>query len=156
MKSYGADSRAYRQLKRYWKLLLKDETTLNYTDFRRRRNYRYAYLTEQEVIDRLLTLSPELRSVYNFYQDILYAMRYKDFEQLQTAVTTSTQEPRFNICQKPGKRPKEPCVSTYQKLKTVLFTSSQTVPLKVLIIKLKPLNELPMVFETLKCFICAY
>jgi len=95
MKSYGADSRAYRQLKRYWKLLLKNETTLNYTDFRRRRNYRYAYLTEQEVIDRLLTLSPELRSVYNFYQDILYAMRYKDFEQLQTAVTTSTQEPRF-------------------------------------------------------------
>ncbi|QDJ58649.1 hypothetical protein EFA59_03570 [Weissella hellenica] len=66
-KSHGAESRAYRQLKRYWKLLLKDETTLNYTDFRKRRNYRYAYLTNQKVINQLLTLSPELRSAYNFY-----------------------------------------------------------------------------------------
>ena len=56
MKSYGADSRAYRQLKRYWKLLFKNETQLNYTDFQKRRNYRYAYLTEQKIIDRLLTL----------------------------------------------------------------------------------------------------
>lgn len=67
MKDYGSDSRAYRQLKKYWKLLLKDETTLNYTDFRKRRNYRYAYLTNQEVIDHLLALSPELRSIKMCY-----------------------------------------------------------------------------------------
>lgn len=60
MKDYGSESWAYRQLKKFWKLLLKDETTLNYTDFRKRRNYRYAYLTDQEVIDRLLALSLEL------------------------------------------------------------------------------------------------
>ncbi|WP_404975455.1 ISL3 family transposase [Weissella paramesenteroides] len=95
IKDYGASSRAYRQLKKYWKLLLKDETTLNYTDFRKRRNYRYAYLTDQEVIDRLLALSPELRSAYNFYQDVLYAVRHQDFNQLQKVVTTSNQDPRF-------------------------------------------------------------
>ena len=95
MKSYGINTRAYRQLKRYWKLLLKDETTLNYTDFRKRRNYHYAYLTNQEVVDRLLALSPELRVAYNFYQDILYAVRHKDFKQLQTTITVNMQLTRF-------------------------------------------------------------
>lgn len=102
MKSYGSDSRAYRQLKRYWKLLLKDETQLNYTDFQKRRNYRYAYLTEQEIIDRLLTLSPELRAAYHFYQDVLYTVRHKDFSQLQTILTT-TQEPRYYQLPEPMK-----------------------------------------------------
>lgn len=95
MKAYGAGSREYRQLKRFWKLLLKDETTLNYTDFHSRRNYRYAYLTDQEVVDRLLTLSPALRAAYHFYQDVLYAVRHKNFDQLQAVITTSLQGPRF-------------------------------------------------------------
>lgn len=95
MKNYSISSRAYRQLKKYWKLLLKDETTLNYTDFRKHRNYRYTYLTDQEVIDRLLALSPELRSAYNIYQDVLYAVRHQDYNQLQSIVTTSNQDPRF-------------------------------------------------------------
>lgn len=94
MKSYGSNSRAYGQLKRYWKLLLKDETQLNYTDFQKKRNYRYAYLTEQEIIDRSLTLSPELRAAYNFYQDVLYDIRHKDFSHLQ-AILTTTQKPRY-------------------------------------------------------------
>lgn len=55
---------------------MKDGTALNYIDFRKRRGYRYAYLTDQEVIDYLLALSLELRSAYNFYQDVLYTTRY--------------------------------------------------------------------------------
>lgn len=104
MKSYGIDTRAYRQLKRYWKLLLKDETTLNCTDFWKRRNYHYAYLTDQEVVDRLLALSPELQAAYNFYQDILYAVRHKDFEQLQTTITVTMQLPRFQQLPEPMKK----------------------------------------------------
>lgn len=104
MKSYGLNTRAYRQLKRYWKLLLKDETTLNYTDFRKRRNYHYAYLTDQEVVDRLLALSPELQAAYNFYQDILYAVRHKDFEQLQSTITVNLQLPRFRQLPEPMKK----------------------------------------------------
>lgn len=55
---------------------MKDGAALNYIDFRKHRGYRYAYLTDQEVIDYLLALSLELRSAYNFYQDVLYTARY--------------------------------------------------------------------------------
>nr|WP_274598064.1 transposase [Weissella confusa] len=87
MKYYGSDSRTYRQLKRYWKLLLKDETQLNYTDFQKRRNYRYAYLTEQEIIDRLLTLSQNYGQLTIFIRMcfILFVIKtfhsYKPFSQ---------------------------------------------------------------------------
>ena len=57
MKQFGSDSKEYRQLKRFWKLLMKHETALDYTTRKSRVNFQHAYLTDKEVIDRLLALS---------------------------------------------------------------------------------------------------
>ena len=61
MKQFGLDSKEYRQINHFWKLLMKHETALDYTTRKSRVNFKHAYLTDKEVIDRLLALSDELR-----------------------------------------------------------------------------------------------
>ena len=36
------------------------------------------YLTESEIVDRLLVVCPNLRQGYQLYQDILYAVKKRD------------------------------------------------------------------------------
>lgn len=36
------------------------------------------YLTESEIVDRLLTTCPNLRQGYQLYQDVLYAVKKRD------------------------------------------------------------------------------
>ena len=52
---------------------MKHEAALDYTTRKSRVNFKQAYLTDKEVIDRLLALSDELRDAYAFYQEIFYA-----------------------------------------------------------------------------------
>lgn len=57
MNDLGATCPEYRQLKKIWKLVLKDEINLDYTTRKKYINFQRAFLTNQDVIDRLLTLS---------------------------------------------------------------------------------------------------
>lgn len=41
-------------------------------------------MTEVDIVDFLLNLSPELTSSYNLYQNILYAIQNKDYNLLET------------------------------------------------------------------------
>lgn len=50
---------------------MKHENALDYMTSKNRINFKHAYLTDKEVIDRLLALSDELRDAYAFYQVIL-------------------------------------------------------------------------------------
>ena len=86
MKQFGSDSKEYRQLKRFWKLLMKHENALDYTTSKNRINFKHAYLTDKEVIDRLLALSDELRDAYAFYQWILYASETRDEAELKSVL----------------------------------------------------------------------
>lgn len=86
MKKYGSDSREYRQLKRFWKLLMKKETDLDFTARKKRINFQYSYLTDQEVVERLLQLSDELRDSYNFYQEIIFAVSRSNQDYLDAAL----------------------------------------------------------------------
>ncbi|USS93324.1 transposase [Fructilactobacillus ixorae] len=70
MKEYVSNNPKYRQLKSLYKLLFKKVEKLDYQVFKRRRNYQYACLTDTEVVERLLSLSPSLRDAYDFYQDM--------------------------------------------------------------------------------------
>ena len=75
-----------KQLKRYWKLLQKDESKLDYTRHLWRSGFK-THLTETEIVDRLLKGCPALRTGYQLYQDFLYAVRKRDhasFEELLT------------------------------------------------------------------------
>ncbi|WP_142956224.1 ISL3 family transposase, partial [Enterococcus durans] len=66
-----------KKLKRYWKLLQKEEAKLNYEKRVWRASFK-DYLTESEIVDRLLAACPNLRQGYQLYQDILYAVKKRD------------------------------------------------------------------------------
>lgn len=77
-KSNQEDSKKYRRLKRYWKLLLKNSTDISRTQYK---NYTmFGQRTEAGIIEEMLTYSPVLKANYAFYQSLLNAMTKKDFE----------------------------------------------------------------------------
>ncbi|MCT3439804.1 ISL3 family transposase [Limosilactobacillus fermentum] len=94
MKQYGSDTREYRALKSLWKLVMKNQAQLKYDNYRSRRNFRYSVLSDSEVVERLLDMSDELRTAYDYYQTLLQAMRDRNAEQLEDLLkTTLTQLP---------------------------------------------------------------
>jgi transposase len=93
MKQFGSHSREYRQLKKFWKLILKDSNMLNFIDHYSRPNFRHAWLTDKEMVEQMVSLSPQLRDAYNFYQELLQAMHMRDYEYLNQVLNT----PYFNL-----------------------------------------------------------
>lgn len=71
MNQYEVGSHEYRALKRFWKLLMAKEDDLH---FYSRRNFRYAWLTNSEVVDRLLNFSEDLKAAYDYYQTLITAI----------------------------------------------------------------------------------
>lgn len=71
MKAYGPNTHEYRALKHYWKLLMAKESQLDYLHCYSRRNFQYHWLSNQEVVERLLDFSPDLRAAYEYYQDLI-------------------------------------------------------------------------------------
>lgn len=74
----NTEAKKYRHLKKYWKLLQKNQSKLDFEKHLWRSSFR-AYLTETEVVDRLLAYDDELKSGYTCYQDFLYAVQTRDF-----------------------------------------------------------------------------
>ncbi|WP_395378720.1 ISL3 family transposase [Fructilactobacillus frigidiflavus] len=72
MKHFGSGTPEYRQLKSLHKLLFKKEDELDYTHFKPRRNFKWASLTDKEVVNRLLSISSSLRDAYEYYQELDY------------------------------------------------------------------------------------
>lgn len=68
MKSFDRNdptqAKYYRQLKALSRLLIKRQDKLVYDKWTKWRNFGWAYLTESEVVDRLLSISDELRIAY--------------------------------------------------------------------------------------------
>lgn len=76
MKAYGPNTHEYRALKRYWKLLMAKEDQLDYLHCYSRRNFHYRWLSNQEIVERLLNFSPDLRAAYEYYQDLITAISH--------------------------------------------------------------------------------
>ncbi|MGT2784263.1 ISL3 family transposase [Streptococcus merionis] len=65
----------YKAIKRYWKLIQQDSRKLN-----NKRFYRPTFrdhLTNQEIIEKLLSYSDELKEYYNLYQLLLFHFQEK-------------------------------------------------------------------------------
>lgn len=77
MKEYGSNTHEYRALKHYWKLLMAKKDQLDYLHYYSRRNFHYSWLSNQEVVERLLDFSPELRATYQYYQNLIAAIRHR-------------------------------------------------------------------------------
>ncbi|MEI5992049.1 hypothetical protein A5881_003605 [Enterococcus termitis] len=72
------EAKKYRHLKKYWKLLQKNQSKLDFEKCQWRPSFR-AYLTETELVDRLLAYDKELKAGYTCYQDFLYAIQTRDY-----------------------------------------------------------------------------
>ena len=66
-----------KKMKRYWKLLQKEEAKLNDEKQVWRASFK-DYLTEREIVDRLIATCPKLRQSYQLYQDFLYAVKKRE------------------------------------------------------------------------------
>lgn len=75
----------YRKFKRYWKLLLTSRFNLNKSTWQKYLCFKNL-MTEVDIVDYLLGLSPELKASYNLYQNLLYALQNKDYEILQNVL----------------------------------------------------------------------
>ncbi|MDT2540589.1 transposase, partial [Enterococcus raffinosus] len=70
------------------RLLIKRQDKLVYDKWTKWRNFGWAYLTESEVVDRLLSISDELRIAYFYYQEILQAFHDKEADTFFKLVRT--------------------------------------------------------------------
>lgn len=95
MNQFDRKSHEYKALKRYWKLIQQDSSTLS-----RKRFYRptfRAHLTNKEILEKLLSYSQDLRDHYELYQLLLFHFQEKHagyFFELITE-TISTVNPIF-------------------------------------------------------------
>lgn len=68
-----------RKFKRYWRLFLKSHTLLNTTTYRSVYCFKQP-MREIDILNFLLDLSPELKSTYDLYQDLLFALQTKNLD----------------------------------------------------------------------------
>lgn len=78
MNAYGTGTHEYRDLKRFWKLLVQNVSQLDFVHCYKRCNFGYAYLTNSEVVDRLLSFSDDLKVAYEYYQTLLAVVHNSD------------------------------------------------------------------------------
>ena len=83
------DKKNDRKLKRYWKLILKNEDDLEDGEFRKFICFKMM-MRECDVVQYLISLDPQLKATYELYQDLLHAMKKRDPDHL------------FNACRNAG------------------------------------------------------
>ena len=79
LKRYNQEEgKQYRRLKRYWKILLKDRSELNYKHFYYRPLLK-KNMSATELVDELLSYSQILKTAYHFVQELKYTYKTKDY-----------------------------------------------------------------------------
>ena len=68
-RGHNEDQKKYRQLKRYWKLLLKNEKDLTYAVYKPFGLFEQT--TDRTVVDTLLSYDERLQVNYTLYQSLL-------------------------------------------------------------------------------------
>ena len=87
MNQFDRKSHEYKALKRYWKLIQQDSSTLS-----RKRFYRptfRAHLTNKEILEKLLSYSQDLRDHYELYQLLLFHFQEKHADYFFELITES-------------------------------------------------------------------
>lgn len=75
------DKQNYNKLKKYWKLLLKDHTAVDFDNYTYHRCFKNQ-MRQIDIINYLLDLDSELRASYKLYQNIRYCIKHRDFDLL--------------------------------------------------------------------------
>ena len=82
MKSFPTNKKEYKHLKKYWKLLQKKQSELDWQNRYWRPSFR-DHLTQTEIVDRLLSYNEELKQGYEIYQSFLSVLQYHEQEEKQ-------------------------------------------------------------------------
>ncbi len=67
----------YNKLKRHWRLLLKQRENLDSVHYHKRVCFK-KYMSEKDIVNYLLHVDEEFKNTYDVYQDLIYAIKYKD------------------------------------------------------------------------------
>ena len=85
MKQFSAKSTQQKTLKRYWKVLLKASDELD--EEKLRYNYHFkTYLTQAQLVEKLLSYDEVLSAAYDFIQELRKAYKKKDYEAFMTCI----------------------------------------------------------------------
>lgn len=96
MNYYGSGTHEYRILKRFWKLLMQKNSQLDFIHYYRRRSFDNAWLSNSEIVDRLLALSNDLKVAYEYYQALINSVNHHDkatFQELLSWKLTDLPQP---------------------------------------------------------------
>ena len=77
--------RYHRKFKRYWKLILKDRNDLDVSKWRIFTCFD-SLMTEADIVNYLINIDKELKETYLVYQDILYALKHKQYDLLSSCL----------------------------------------------------------------------
>lgn len=91
IKVMNKDKKNYRKLKRYWKLLLKDNTTIDYTNYSYHRCFR-SRLREKDIVHYLLDLDSELKASYDLYHQVRHYVKHKEFDNLTRTLDSNLEQ----------------------------------------------------------------
>ena len=79
------DKANYNKMKRYWKLILKDESELDCSKWMRFTCFKHM-MTQKDVVNYILNQNEELKATYIIYQKLLSAIKNNNKEQLNDAL----------------------------------------------------------------------
>ena len=88
MKKLNISSIQYKALKKYWKLLLKPATKLDFKNFHSW-PYNKKMLCETDFIDWLLSFDPQLENGYAVLQRIMASVKSSDWQEFQYAINSN-------------------------------------------------------------------
>lgn len=80
------DDRYYNKLKKFWSLLLKNCLDLKTERINRGRMFDYALLSEEEMVDIILSKNNELKIAYEIYQELLIAIQDRKFNNFKAII----------------------------------------------------------------------
>ena len=86
IKIMNQDKQIYNKLEKYWKLLLKDSSSVDYTQYSYHRSFK-KQMRQVDILNYLLDLNSELKATYKLYQHIRYCIKHKDFKVLTSILS---------------------------------------------------------------------
>ena len=75
----------HRKFKRYWRLILKPREDLDVSRWKKFPCFD-SLITESDIVNFLINLDDELKNTYLVYQDLLFALKIKNFDLLKSSL----------------------------------------------------------------------
>lgn len=80
------NERYYNKLKKFWSLLLKNCLKLKNERINRGRMFDYSLLSEEEIVNIILSQNTELKIAYELYQEILISIQDRKFNKFKAII----------------------------------------------------------------------